>query len=121
MRHKLAFIALLFLVIVSLDARSQIRQDRGYDVFGGGAGQVGATVVIPREESAAMRLNSREDLSGWVPIGQVTTDNVTQCSISSDGSNLMVFYRHWAPSLSENQGYVKRWDGTLWTLLHADA
>ena len=53
-------------------------------------------------------------MAGWIPLDAVTQTSVSQASIASDGTNLLVFYRYPNVSLNLDEGIIKKWNGNSW-------
>ncbi len=51
----------------------------------------------------------------WYSFPSPSTDEVTQTSITCDGSEMLVFYRQPNPSLNIDEGPVKKWSGSAWS------
>ena len=59
-------------------------------------------------------LSSRSHVfAEWSSIGAVTQTSVSQASIASDGTNLLVFYRYPNVSLNLDEGIIKKCNGGM--------
>lgn len=62
--------------------------------------------------------NRNHVLAEWSSLGAVTQTSVSQASIASDGTNLLVFYRYPHVSLNLDEGIIKKWNGSSWVQLY---
>ena len=62
--------------------------------------------------------NTRIVFGAWISFNAVTSTNVSQASIASDGTNLLVFYRYPNVSLNIDEGHIKKWNGSSWVTLY---
>ena len=62
--------------------------------------------------------NNRIVLGEWISFDAVTPTSVSQASIASDGTNLLVFYRYPNVSLNLDEGIIKKWNGSSWVQLY---
>jgi len=64
-------------------------------------------------------LSSRSHVfAEWSSMGAVAQTSVSQASIASDGTNLLVFYRYPNVSLNLDEGIIKKWNGSSWVQLY---
>ena len=64
-------------------------------------------------------LSSRSHVfAQWSSMGTVAQTSVSQASIASDGTNLLVFYRYPNVSLNLDEGIIKKWNGSSWVQLY---
>ncbi|MBW1982151.1 MAG: hypothetical protein JRJ12_13120 [Deltaproteobacteria bacterium] len=61
--------------------------------------------------------NNRIAFGEWISFAPVTSDTVSQASIASDGTNLLVFYRYPNVSLNLDEGVIKKWSGNSWEVV----
>ena len=52
----------------------------------------------------------------WYAFSSLTQDVVSQASVASDGSALVIFYRRTLPSLNIDEGIVEKWTGSHWAV-----
>jgi hypothetical protein len=62
--------------------------------------------------------NRSHVLAEWSSFDAVTQTSVSQASIASDGTNLLVFYRYHNVSLNLDEGIIKKWNGSSWVQLY---
>jgi hypothetical protein len=62
--------------------------------------------------------SNRMVLGAWISFDAVASTSISQASIASDGTNLLVFYRYPNVSLNIDEGIIKKWNGSSWVTLH---
>ena len=118
MKISLPVVTFLFLIGLPLLSEAQIKNPHANNWLSAGNSSGERIQSTPKniESNKSAPLSKSENiLSEWVSLGEVTTANVTQASLASDGNRLLVHFLQPDASINLDKGLISEWTGTEWS------